>query len=136
MKKKAFDLWLLAKYPLIEPEKIPPNPIKVTAIIYSIKACNGVKIYAFPKANCNIPHKNPDKAPPLTPHRKHIIKIGTIENEMLTPIAIFIEGKRSIKKANAAKIAISILACKGNALFTFLTPVFESFISNKRFTQE
>ncbi|GAB1759924.1 hypothetical protein PMEGAS70_19310 [Priestia megaterium] len=49
---------------------------------------------------------------------------------MLTPIAIFIEGKRSIKKANAAKIAISILACKGNALFTFLTPVFESFISN------
>lgn len=53
-----------------------------------------------------------------------------MENEILTAVAILMEGKRSRRSANAAKIAISILACKGNALFTFLTPVFESFISN------
>ena len=59
------------------------------------------------------PQIKPPKKAILKPQRYAIIKIGIIANEMEPPVGSLIDnGKMSIIKAKAARIADSIIACK------------------------
>lgn len=68
-------------------------------------------------------HKNPENKLTLKPHRKAMIKIGTMAIEIEIHGDRLIDGKRSRVKANAAKKAASIIATNDN-FFIIKSPLF------------